>query len=84
MGQGLNNVTQDVLIRFERMRGREPCGFPAPTTPASLPRTWWSASSDGGQSRSTFGREAFVARVWAFVKETGARFSSSSSDRRVL
>src|SRR5690349_23952668 len=22
MGQGLNNVTQDVLIRFERMRGR--------------------------------------------------------------
>src|SRR5438270_9548417 len=23
MGQGLNNVTQDVLIRFERMRGRE-------------------------------------------------------------
>src|SRR5205807_1797547 len=26
MGQGLNNVTQDVLIRFERMRGREAVG----------------------------------------------------------
>src|SRR5213596_2511434 len=25
MGQGLNNVTQDVLIRFERMRGRDAC-----------------------------------------------------------
>src|SRR5438093_7679654 len=28
MGQGLNNVTQDVLIRFERMRGREALGLP--------------------------------------------------------
>src|SRR6266853_2615848 len=28
MGQGLNNVTQDVLIRFERMRGREALWLP--------------------------------------------------------
>src|SRR3989441_13275585 len=30
MGQGLNNGTQDVLIRFERMRGREALGLPRP------------------------------------------------------
>src|SRR2546426_12685565 len=28
MGQGLNNVTQDVLIRFERMRGRDALWLP--------------------------------------------------------
>src|SRR5881396_2324788 len=28
MGQGLNNVTQDVLIRFERMRGRAALWLP--------------------------------------------------------
>src|SRR6266550_1728714 len=33
MGQGLNNVTQDVLIRFERMRGREALWLPG-TDPA--------------------------------------------------
>src|SRR5437870_12059287 len=30
MGQGLNNGTQDVLVRFERMRGREALGLPGP------------------------------------------------------
>src|SRR5213083_1323228 len=45
MGQGLNNVTQDVLIRFERMRGREALWLPGRTTPASRHRTWWNALS---------------------------------------
>ena len=45
MGHGLNNTVQDVLVRFERMRGRERSGSRAPTTPASPPRTWWSGCS---------------------------------------
>src|SRR5437667_10231440 len=34
-GQGLNNVTQDVLIRFERIRARDAQWLPA-TDPAGL------------------------------------------------
>src|SRR5688572_24141533 len=35
VGHGLNNTIQDVVMRWARMRG----GCPAPTTPASRPRT---------------------------------------------
>ncbi len=44
MGHALNNTLQDMLCRFERMRGRTCCGSPAPTMPASPPR-WWSSAS---------------------------------------
>src|SRR2546425_6271599 len=33
MGQGVNNVTQDVLIRVERMRGREAVWLPRTAHP---------------------------------------------------
>ena len=45
IGHALNNTLQDILIRFERMRGKARSGCPAPTTPASPRRWWWSASS---------------------------------------
>jgi valyl-tRNA synthetase len=44
MGHALNNTLQDILCRFERMRGRDVLWQPAPTTPAS-PRRWWSSGS---------------------------------------
>src|SRR2546425_5678516 len=37
MGQGVNNVTQDGLIRFERMRGRGALWVPGPDHPRSAP-----------------------------------------------
>jgi hypothetical protein len=43
VGHGLNNTVQDVLVRFERMRGRNTLWLPAPITPASRRRTWSSA-----------------------------------------
>src|SRR5947208_5149181 len=72
MGQGLNNVTQDVLIRFERMRGREALWLPA-TDPAGIATKTVVERLIGkeGKSRFDVGREQFVARVWAFVRETG-------------
>src|SRR5881296_2920489 len=72
MGQGLNNVTQDVLIRFERMRGREALWLPG-TDHAGIAtqNVVERLIAKEGKSRFDLGREAFVARVWAFVRETG-------------
>src|SRR3989454_5414800 len=73
MGQGLNNVTQDVLIRFERIRGREALWLPG-TDHAGIAtqNVVERVIANEGKTRFDLGREAFVARVWAFVKETGA------------
>src|SRR5216117_3601980 len=72
MGQGLNNVTQDVLIRFERMRGREALWLPG-TDHAGIAtqNVVERLIAKEGKTRFDLGREAFVARVWAFVNETG-------------
>jgi valyl-tRNA synthetase len=73
MGQGLNNVTQDVLIRFERMRGREALWLPG-TDHAGIAtqNVVERLIAKEGKTRFDLGREAFVARVWAFVRETGS------------
>src|SRR6266487_2534861 len=72
MGQGLNNVTQDVLIRFARMRGREALWLPG-TDHAGIAtqNVVERLIAKEGKTRFDLGREAFVARVWAFVRETG-------------
>src|SRR5947208_888598 len=73
MGQGLNNVTQDVLIRFERMRGREALWLPG-TDHAGIAtqNVVERLIAKEGKTRFDLGREALVARVWAFVRDTGA------------
>ncbi|HKW42443.1 MAG TPA: valine--tRNA ligase [Gemmatimonadales bacterium] len=73
MGQGLNNVTQDVLIRFERMRGRETLWLPG-TDHAGIAtqNVVERLIAKEGKSRFDLGRERFVERVWAFVRETGS------------
>ena len=50
MGHAMDSTLQDILTRFKRMQGYSPCGFPAPTTPVSPPRSRWR--SDCGR-RST-------------------------------
>ncbi len=72
MGQGLNNVTQDVLIRFERMRGREALWLPG-TDHAGIAtqNVVERLIAKEGKTRFDLGRERFVARVWEYVRETG-------------
>src|SRR5213596_570823 len=72
MGQGLNNVTQDVLIRFERMRGREALWLPG-TDHAGIAtqNVVERLVAKEGKTRFDLGREAFVERVWQFVRTTG-------------
>jgi valyl-tRNA synthetase len=73
MGHGLNNTVQDVLIRFERMRGKDTLWLPG-TDHAGIAtqNVVERLLQKEGTSRLTLGREAFEARVWAYVEETGS------------
>ncbi len=73
MGHGLDEVTQDVLIRFERMRGRAAEWLPG-TDHAGIAtqNVVEKLYAREGKTRFDVGREAFVERTWAFVRETGA------------
>src|SRR3970040_1023767 len=72
VGHGLNNTIQDVLIRFERMRGREALWLPG-TDHAGIAtqNVVERALAREGRTRFDLGRAAFVERVWAFVRQTG-------------
>ena len=71
MGHGLNNTVQDVLIRFERMRGRAALWLPgtdhAGIATQNVVERLLAAE---GKTRFDLGREAFVERVWAHVRAT--------------
>src|SRR5882672_5537119 len=72
VGHALNNIIQDVLIRFERMRGRAAEWLPGTDHAGIATQNVVEKQLAGeGKTRFDLGREAFVERVWAFVRETG-------------
>src|ERR1700752_799594 len=73
MGHALNNTLQDVLCRFERMRGRDVLWQPGTdhagiATQMVVERQLMERQQP---SRRTMGREKFVARVWEWKAESG-------------
>ena len=72
MGHGLNNTVQDVFIRWRRMQGRAAEWLPG-TDHAGIAtqNVVERMLAKEGLTRDDLGREAFVARVWEFVHETG-------------
>ena len=72
-GHGLNNTVQDVLVRFERMRGRRALWLPG-TDHAGIAtqNVVERLLAKEGLTRFDLGREAFVERVWSYVRRTGA------------
>ena len=72
MGHGLNNTIQDVLVRFERMRGKAVLWLPG-TDHAGIAtqNVVERLLAKEGITRFDIGREAFVERVWDHVRETG-------------
>jgi valyl-tRNA synthetase len=72
MGHGLNNTIQDVLTRWQRMRGRESLYLPG-TDHAGIAtqNVVERLLAKEGKTRDDVGRERFVERVWQFVDETG-------------
>ncbi len=73
MGHALNNTLQDVLIRFERMRGKNVLWQPG-TDHAGIATQMVverKLAQEGNQDRRSMGREAFVDRVWEWKEESG-------------
>ncbi|MGK2739690.1 valine--tRNA ligase [Tepidicaulis sp. LMO-SS28] len=74
MGHALNNTLQDVLVRFERMRGKDVLWQPG-TDHAGIATQMVverQLAADGGNvTRHDMGREAFVERIWQWKAESG-------------
>src|SRR5580693_5288642 len=73
MGHALNNTLQDVLCRFERMRGRDVLWQPGTdhagiATQMVVERQLMERQLP---SRREMGREKFLERVWAWKAESG-------------
>jgi valyl-tRNA synthetase len=73
MGHALNNTLQDILVRFERMRGRDVLWQPG-TDHAGIATQMVverQLAADKQPSRRELGREEFLRRVWAWKEESG-------------
>jgi valyl-tRNA synthetase len=73
MGHALNNTLQDILCRFERMRGKNVLWQPGTdhagiATQMVVERRLAAAGEPG---RRDLGREAFLEKVWAWKAESG-------------
>ncbi len=73
MGHALNNTLQDVLIRFERMRGKDVLWQPGLdhagiATQMIVER---QLEAEGNVRRREMGREAFIERIWKWKGESG-------------
>jgi valyl-tRNA synthetase len=72
MGHALNNTLQDILCRFERMRGRDVLWQPGTdhagiATQAVVERQLMERQ----ESSRAMGREAFIKRVWEWKAQSG-------------
>ena len=73
IGHALNNTLQDILVRFERMRGRDVLWQPGMdhagiATQMVVERQMMERQEP---SRRTIGREKFIEKVWAWKAESG-------------
>ncbi|HRN88575.1 valine--tRNA ligase [Hyphomicrobium sp.] len=74
MGHALNNTLQDVLVRFERMRGRDVLWQPG-TDHAGIATQMVverKLASEGKADRRSMGRAAFLDEVWKWKDESGS------------
>ena len=72
MGHALNNTLQDILVRFERMRGRDVLWQPGTDHAGIATQMVVERQLEAeGAGRRDLGREAFVERVWKWKAESG-------------
>ena len=77
MGHALNNTLQDILVRFERMRGKDVLWQPG-TDHAGIATQMVVErllAEENRTDRRTMGREHFVKRVWEWKEHSGGLIS---------
>ncbi len=78
IGHALNNTLQDILVRFERMRGRDVL-WQVGTDHAGIATQMVverQLQAENRTDRRSMGREAFVERVWKWKAESGGTITS--------
>src|SRR5882762_4626460 len=78
MGHALNSSLQDVLCRFERMRGKDVLWQPG-TDHAGIATQMVverKLAQENRTDRRTMGREAFLKEVWAWKAESGGTITN--------
>ena len=73
LGHVLNNTLQDILVRFEKMRGREVCWVPGTDHAgiATQSKVEKVLRETEGVTRHDLGRETFLKRVWEWRNQYG-------------
>src|SRR3712207_5395826 len=72
MGHALNNTLQDILVRFERMRGKDVLWQPGMDHAGIATQMVVERQLAERQiQRRDLGREEFVKRVWEWKEESG-------------
>jgi len=73
MGHALNNTIQDILIRYQRMRGANALWIPG-TDHAGIAtqNVVEKKLAKEGKKRQDLGREAFIQQVWAWKEQYGS------------
>jgi len=78
MGHALNNTIQDIMVRFERMRGKDVLWQPGMdhagiATQMVVERQLAAAKQPG---RRDMGREKFIERIWQWREESGGMIAN--------
>jgi valyl-tRNA synthetase len=72
MGHALNNTLQDILIRFERMRGKNVLWQPGMDHAGIATQMVVERQlAESGLNRRDMGREQFIDRVWGWKEQSG-------------
>ena len=76
MGHALNNTMQDVLIRFQRMRGRDALWQPGADHAGIATQMVVERQLEAENlTRHDVGRDAFIERVWKWKEESGGNIT---------
>ena len=73
LGHVLNNTLQDILLRFERLRGREVCWVPGTDHAgiATQAKVEAALKKEHNLTRHDMTRDEFVAKVWEWKEKYG-------------
>ncbi|NQU69656.1 MAG: class I tRNA ligase family protein, partial [Rhodospirillales bacterium] len=72
MGHALNNTLQDILTRYNRMRGRDALWQPGMDHAGIATQMVVERQlAEEGKTRHDLGRDAFIDRVWQWKDESG-------------